>query len=65
MPGFSAKTSFYENRIPLFPALGIGIGAIMPLSDLAFDVLEAMPRWVAGGFVFTTQGGEKPFGNVG
>jgi hypothetical protein len=29
MPGFSAKTSFYENRIPLFPALGIGIGAIM------------------------------------
>ena len=37
----------------------------MPLSDLAFDVLEAMPRWVAGDFVFTTQGGEKPFGNVG
>ena len=37
----------------------------VPLSDLAVDVLEAIPRWEAGDFVFTTRGGEKPFGNVG
>ena len=37
----------------------------VPLSDLAIDVLEAIPRWEAGDFVFTTRGGEKPFGNVG
>ncbi len=56
-----------ERRLWSIPAEALKTGKPhhVPLSDLAFDVLEAMPRWVAGDFVFTTQGGEKPFGNVG
>ena len=37
----------------------------VPLSAMAVTILEDLPRWDSGDYVFTTQGGAKPFGNVG
>ena len=37
----------------------------VPLSATASTILENLPRWDAGDYVFTTQGGVKPFGNIG
>ena len=32
----------------------------IPLADRAFELLEALPRFTAGGFLFSTTAGEKP-----
>ena len=37
----------------------------VPLSGMAIEVLQSLPRWERGDYVFTTQGGIKPFGNIG
>ena len=39
--------------------------AAVPLSPLAERVLEGLPRWPDGDFVFTTTGGRRPFGSHG
>jgi hypothetical protein len=33
---------------------------VLPLSDEAMAILEALPRWRGGDFVFSTNGGRKP-----
>jgi integrase len=37
----------------------------LPLSDAAAAILENIPRWAGGGYLFSTTGGVKPIGNFG